>query len=123
MRYDKETAQNIVSRFIPMEDLWAKHKSQAHVAFIVKRGKIIECATNSIGSRSRGCGYDERMIHAERAVLKKLGDIRQLNGAVLIVIRFARGTKEIVNSEPCHTCKMHLEKCIKEYGLKCVYYS
>lgn len=100
-----------------------KHRTQLHVAIIVKRNKIVEIATNSVGSRSRGCGYDERTIHAERAVLKKLGDIRQLDGAKLIVVRIAKGSGELVNSEPCHTCRCHLEKCIRQYGLRCVYYS
>jgi len=90
---------------------------------VVKRGKIVEMATNSIGSRSRGCGYDDRSIHAERAVLKKLGDYTKLAGAILVVIRISRGTNELVASEPCEHCRPHMEKCVKEYGLRRVYYS
>jgi len=83
----------------------------------------VEMATNSIGSRSRGCGYDDRSIHAERAVLKKLGDYTKLAGAILVVIRISRGTNELVASEPCEHCRPHMEKCVKEYGLRRVYYS
>lgn len=108
---------------LSFDKMMLKHRTQLHIAIIVKRNKIVEIATNSVGSRSRGCGYDERTIHAERAVIKKLGDNRQLDGAKLIVIRVAKGSRELVNSEPCHTCRCHLEKCIRQYGLRCVYYS
>jgi hypothetical protein len=100
-----------------------KHNTQAHIAILMKRGKVIEIASNSLGSRSKGPGYDTRTIHAERAVIKKVGDTSKLAGAILIVIRIARGTHEAVNSEPCHSCRCHLEKCMREYGLKQVYYS
>ena len=100
-----------------------KHRTQAHIAVLMKRGKILEIASNSLGSRSRGSGYDTRTIHAERAVIKKVGDISKLYGAILVVIRVSKGTKEVVNSEPCHSCKCHLEKCMREHGLKYVYYS
>ncbi len=106
-----------------IDSLLKRHNTQIHIAMVVKRGKVIGTAVNSIGTRSKGCGYDNYSIHAERAVIKKLGDLRQLEGAFLMVIRIAKGTRQLVNSEPCHTCKCHLEKCIKEYGLRCVYYS
>ena len=98
------------------------HKAQFHQAMIVKRNQILAIAHNSVGSRSRGVGYTDRMIHAERAVVKRLGDISQLRGATLYVCRFnPRG--ELQNSEPCHDCHIFLEKCIKEYGLRKVIYS
>lgn len=123
MGITKDYAFNLTEGRLSFESVWAKHKSQAHIAVIVKRGKVISIASNSIGSRSRGCGYQERTIHAERAALKKVGDFRQLNGAILIVLRLTKGNKEIGNSEPCHSCKCHLEKCMREYGLRSVYYS
>lgn len=123
MRLNADTAFNMVTQMISVDAVWAKHKTQAHIAILIKRGKIIEIASNSIGSRSKGAGYQERTIHAERAVIKKLGDINKLNGATLIVIRVMRGTKEIGNSEPCHSCKCHLEKCMREHGLRQVLYS
>jgi hypothetical protein len=123
MRLNADTAYNMVTQLISIDTVWAKHNTQAHIAILMKRGKIIEIASNSIGSRSKGCGYQERTIHAERAVIKKLGDMSKLNGATLIVIRIMRGTKEVGNSEPCHSCKCHLEKCMKEHGLRQVFYS
>ena len=123
MKLTKDTAFNLVNDLISVEAVWAKHKTQAHIAVIIKRGKILEIASNSIGSRSKGCGYQERTIHAERAVIKKVGDLSKLNGATLIVIRVMRGTGEVGNSEPCHSCKCHLEKCMAKHGLRQVYYS
>lgn len=108
---------------ISLDSIWNKHRTQVHIAVLIKRGKILEVASNAIGSRSKGCGYQERTIHAERAVIKKVGDMTKLNGASLVVIRIMRGTKEIGNSEPCHSCRCHLEKCIREHGLRSVYYS
>lgn len=123
MRLSTDTAYHMVNQLISVESVWAKHKTQAHIAIIMKRGKILEIASNSVGSRSKGCGYQERTIHAERAVIKKIGDMSKLNGATLIVIRIMRGTGEVGNSEPCHSCKCHLEKCMRRHGLKSVYYS
>jgi hypothetical protein len=123
MKLNKDTAYNLINSMISVEAVWNKHKTQAHIAVIVKRGKILEIASNAIGSRSKGCGYQERTIHAERAVIKKVGDMSKLNGATLIVIRIMRGTKEVGNSEPCHSCKCHLEKCMREHGLRQVFYS
>jgi hypothetical protein len=99
-----------------------KHRTHQHIAVLYRRGKILAVATNAVGSRSRGCGYSDRTIHAERAVLKKLGDLTQLRGAELVVVRLTR-SKDITNSEPCHSCKKHLTKCMREYGLRKVYYS
>ncbi len=123
MKLNNDVALNMVNQLISIESVWNKHKTQAHVAILLQRGKVLAVASNAIGSRSKGSGYQERTIHAERAVIKKVGDISKLNGAVLVVIRVMRGTKEIGNSEPCHSCKCHLEKCMKEYGLRQVYYS
>jgi hypothetical protein len=123
MKLNKNTALNLVQGMISFESIYNKHKTQIHIAVLIKRGKIIEIASNSVGSRSRGCGYQERTIHAERAVLKKVGDISKLNGATLVVIRIMRGTHELGNSEPCHSCKCHLEKCMREHGLRQVFYS
>ena len=123
MRINSNQALDIASKFISVESVWAKHRTQAHIAIILQRGKVLAVASNSIGSRSKGAGYHTRTIHAERAAIKKVGDTSKLNGAVLIVIRVMKGTGEIGNSEPCHSCKCHLEKCMKEYGLRQVYYS
>jgi hypothetical protein len=89
---------------------------------IIKRNKILAIAHNSVGSRSRGCGYSDQTIHAERAVVKNLGDFSQLRGATLYVYRF-NAHDQLRDSKPCHDCQIFLEKCMKEYGLKCVYYA
>jgi hypothetical protein len=123
MKLTKDNVYNLVSEFISVDTIWKKHTTQAHIAVVIQRGKVISIASNSVGSRSRGCGYQERTIHAERAVLKKVGDTSKLNGAILVVIRISKGLKEVVNSEPCHSCRCHLEKCIREHGLRQVYYS
>lgn len=123
MRVNKTTTYDLVRNLISIDSIWSKHSTQAHIAMIIKRGKIINIATNNVGSRSKGCGFETRTIHAERAVLKKMGDNTKLAGAIMIVIRIAKGTRQIVNSEPCHSCKCHLEKCMKEHGLRYVYYS
>jgi hypothetical protein len=120
---NKDTALNLIQGLISVDSVHMKHNTQIHIAILMKRGKILEIASNSVGSRSKGPGYQERTIHAERAVLKKVGDTSKLNGATLIVIRIMRGTREVGNSEPCHSCKCHLEKCIKEHGLRQVFYS
>lgn len=122
MRINKDKAYELVKDHVSVDTIHLKHKTQIHIAIIMKRGKIMDIASNSIGSRSKGPGYGDRTIHAERAVLKKV-DMSQIRGAILIVIRLAKGTGEVVNSEPCHSCRCHLEKCMREYGLKQVMYS
>lgn len=93
-----------------------------HYATIEKHGKEIASSRNRVGSRSRGCGYSNQTIHAERAVVKSLGDTSQLRGCVLTVVRINKQGK-ILNSEPCYDCIKFLEKCIKKYGLLKVLYS
>lgn len=124
MRVSKEKILHLIERAIHIETSMQKTTMRSiHFAVIMKRGKLLDIACNSVGSRSMGAGYTSRTIHAERAVLKKVGDHTKLDGAIMVVIRISRGTGEIMNSEPCKTCRPHLEKCIKEHGLKCVYYS
>jgi cytidine deaminase len=96
---------------------------KVHVAILMKRGKIIEVASNELGTRARGCGYSTHTIHAERALIKKLGDHTRLEGTIMIVVRISQGLMQMGNSTPCKSCKPHLEKCIKDYGLRRVYYS
>ena len=104
---------------VPMKN----HRANLHIAMLISRGrKVLAISTNAIGSRSRGCGYSEKTIHAERAVLKKVGNTNLLRGAMMIVIRI-RTDGTIANSKPCHSCSVHLEKCMREHGLRCVYHS
>lgn len=103
-------------------DYMKVHNTEFHYAQIFKRHKLIAQSRNSIGSRSRGCGWSDQSIHAERAVVKSLGDTSQLNGCVLIVVRINK-SGEIRGSMPCADCKKFLEKCMREYGLRKVVYS
>ena len=124
MRITKKTIYDLIHSLTTLHSLYAKSELRnIHVALIMKHGKVIEMATNQLGSRGKGCGYTDRTIHAERAVLKKVGDHTKLNGSILIVIRFSSKTKELTNSAPCRSCRPHLEKCVKEYGLRRIYYS
>jgi hypothetical protein len=101
-----------------------KHNASLHRAVLVKRGQIIAEATNNYGSRSRGSGYSRSSIHAERNVVKALGDISLLKGADMYIMRFSREAEmRFVKSTPCSACHVFLDKCIKEYGLKNVYYT
>ncbi len=99
-----------------------------HLAVLVKRGKILASATNRNGSRSSGSGYSERSIHAERNVVKTLGNIQELRGADMYVMRMPRlgplsWKIDFRPSEPCAECKVFLAKCKREYGLRNVYYT
>jgi len=65
-----------------------KHYASIHKAVIVKRGIILAEANNNYGSRSRGSGYSRSSIHAEKNVVKALGDISKLKGADMYIMRF-----------------------------------
>ncbi len=103
--------------------LHKRHKTHVHVAFVFdSRSNLLAMAVNKVGSRSLGAGFSGQTIHAERAALKAVGDIRKLDGATLVVIRVGvRG--DLKNSAPCSECRRHLEKCIRCYGLRRVFYS
>jgi hypothetical protein len=107
---------------------YAKRASTAmrvnlHIAFIYgRRGVLLGMSTNRLGTRSRGAGYSKYTIHAERAAIKAVGDISLLRGATMVVVRVSK-RGELMNSEPCCECKCVLEKAMREYGLRRVYYS
>jgi hypothetical protein len=98
------------------------HNTEFHVATIYRRRRPIARSRNTLGTRSRGSGWDDQSLHAERAVVKTLGDISQLRGCTLEVVRLGRNGN-IKNSKPCHNCIIFLEKCMREYGLRKVIYS
>ena len=105
-----------------------KPRVSLHVAVLLKRGRPIAVATNKNGSRSSGSGYSDHSIHAERNVIKQLGDISKLRGADMVVMRISRdrqreGFEKFLGSQPCPGCQLFLEKCMREYGLKNVYYT
>lgn len=98
------------------------HQTSLHYAQLIKRNKVIAFARNAVGSRSRGCGYNTMTIHAECAVIKKLGDTSKLAGCTLIVWR-VRHDGQLLSSKPCSCCQVFLDKCMREYGLRKVIYS
>jgi hypothetical protein len=95
---------------------------QVHYATIMKRNKVVAEATNKYGTRSRGAGFWDRSMHAEVAVVKRLGDISQLRDATLIVVRYLKNG-DYCGSKPCPKCQVFLEKCMEVYGLRKVIYS
>ena len=101
------------------------HETSVHIAIVVLRGKIIAEATNRIGSRSKGSGYSAQTIHAERNVLKVLGDYNKLRDADIYVMRCGKGVNafNFINSKPCSECECFLNKCIRKYGLNKIYYT
>jgi hypothetical protein len=113
--------QRVIETYTPGPCCQRPHNTYLHVAAIIKRGKVLATAQNRIGSRSRGAGWSDQTIHAEKAVVKELGDISQLRGAILCVWRVS--TKSILPSKPCSDCEMFLTKCMREYGLRSVFYT
>jgi hypothetical protein len=98
------------------------HNTSYHVATIYRRRRPIATSRNRIGTRSSGCGWDDQSMHAERAVVKRLGDLSQLRGCTLEVVRINK-KNSVMNSKPCHNCELFLDKCMKQYGLRKVIYS
>ena len=116
--------ERMIHEYTPSVPVCKQHRAHntfLHVAAIVKRGKVIATAQNRIGTRSKGSGYSDQTIHAEKAVVKKLGDISQLKGAILCVWRVSQVS--VLPSTPCSDCRLFLEKCMREYGLRCVQYT
>ena len=103
-------------------DYKSVHNTSLHYAEIYKRNKLMASSRNKIGSRSRGCGWSDGTLHAERAVVKRFGDVSQLHGCVLVVVRINKHN-EILGSKPCSDCNIFLTKCMKQYGLLKVIYS
>jgi hypothetical protein len=106
--------------FIPCKEC-RPHNTFLHVAALVKRGKVIAVAHNRAGSRKMGSGYSTMTIHAEKAVVKKLGDISKLKDATLCVWRIS--SISVLPSKPCSECHLFLEKCMRQYGLRAVQYT
>lgn len=128
MKMSNSTTLNILEQFRNHPRTRAmrmSHCTSVHIAVICKKGKIIAEATNKLGSRSSGCGYSDYTIHAERNVVKELGDYTKLRDADMYVIRCGRGENSVkfMNSKPCSDCECFLNKCINKYGLRKIYYT
>lgn len=107
---------------MPCTEYKEVHNTHYHYAELYKRNKLVASSRNRIGSRSRGSGWSDTTLHAERAVVKRFGNVSQLHGCVLVVIRLNRHG-ELLNSKPCSDCTKFLEKCMSKYGLSKVVYS
>ena len=94
-----------------------------HIAFLVKGKRIIAYATNKVGTRTKGSGYNRATIHAEIAVIKKLGDVSALKGLKMVVLRYGLEYKDWTYSHPCKCCQPVLKKFMDKYGLLNVMYS
>jgi hypothetical protein len=102
------------------------HATSVHLAVLMRRGKIIATASNRVGTRSRGCGFQNMTIHAEVNVIKSLGDNTKIKGCDLYVVRIPEERQKergFLSSKPCHGCQVFLTKCMREYGLNNVYYT
>ncbi len=107
----------------PYAHLTEKINTSLHVAALYGRGKtLLGLATNRVGSRSSGAGFSNQTIHAERAVMKAVGDVSLLKGATLVVIRVTKDGKT-ASSAPCKECQSAIEAAMRKYGLKRVVHS
>jgi hypothetical protein len=61
-------------------------------------------------------------IHAERAAMKAVGDVRLLEGATLVVIRIGK-TGKLLGSAPCEECQAAIAAYERKYGLSRVIHS
>lgn len=90
-----------------------------HVAAIVDaNGRLLAIARNKAMTPSKGCGASAHTMHAEIAVIKKLGDLKKLAGCTLVVARFTP-CGDVASSAPCSECRVKLEKMFTRYRLKC----
>jgi hypothetical protein len=107
----------------PYAHLITKMNTSLHVAALYGRGKtLLGLATNRAGSRSSGAGFSNQTIHAERAVMKAVGDVSLLKGATLVVVRVTKEGKT-AGSAPCKECQAAIEAAMRKYGLKRVVHS
>lgn len=119
----------LLDRFLCSDRIPVTHSTKLHIAIIVKRGKILATATNKLASRSSGAATrgSQSYIHAERNVLRVLGDTSKLRGADMYVMRIGKICKdsdlEFKYSQPCPECTVLLQKCMRMYGLRRVFFT
>lgn len=95
-----------------------RHRTYVHYAEIRKGNKVLATSFNKVKS----CLATPSM-HAERSVVKTLGDINRLRGTTLVVVRIGKNSNDLKNSKPCEHCEGFLKACMKKYGLSRVIYS
>lgn len=96
------------------------HTTHYHVAQIWRRNKCVAEARNRVTTRSKLSGSDKNTLHAEKAVIKMVGN--DLRHCTLYVFRVNRHNN-VLYSKPCANCSKFLMKCMTQYGLKGVVYS
>lgn len=101
-----------------LDKQFLRHKTYVHYAEIRKGNKVLATSFNKV----KAC-CETPSMHAERGVVKALGDINLLRGATLVVVRLGKNTNEFKNSKPCPSCESFLKACMKKYGLSRVIYS
>lgn len=117
-------SKDMFSYLIPTIKNKRKVKNTSHhLALLMKGKRIVKMEANKAGSRKKGCGYSNQTIHAEIAVIKKLGDLRALKNMIMVVLRYNHNYNDWQISKPCPSCQVKLEKFIREYGLKYVFHT
>jgi tRNA(Arg) A34 adenosine deaminase TadA len=106
------------------------HTTKYHCAVIEKSGKVLAFGENKVASPSSGgsCSGGKNHMHAEIHAAKKLGNLYNLKGANMYILRIgkmAKNSNEFVlkYSQPCPSCTKFLNKCIKKYGLQNIYFT
>jgi len=100
------------------------HRTFVFVAALVRRGKVLAMATNRVSASARAVACATTVafdgtctVHAERAVVRRAG-VKQLRDACIVVWRDNRKA-----SAPCKACEAFLCKCIRDWGLRGVFYT
>jgi len=122
-KYDNKIL-DIALNIAKKSDMRCKHGC----VIIDNRGNIISTAFNNSIITSKDKLYSINKchnitIHAEEKALRNV-DHKKLLGAILYVVRYDILTEEdFMNSKPCKRCTIIIEKYMKKFGLKKVYYT
>lgn len=120
MKFDQTFLETLAASY---SHLVGRINTHLHLAIVYGRGDVpLAISTNRVGSRSRGAGYGNMTIHAERAALKAVGDVRLLEGATLVVIRIGKSGK-LMGSAPCEECQSAIAAYERKYGLGTIVHS
>lgn len=100
------------------------HRTFVFVAALVRRGKVLAMTTNRVSASARAVACATTVafdgtctVHAERAVVRRAG-IKQLRDSILVVWREGHRA-----SAPCKACEAFLGKCMRDWGLRGVFYT